>query len=63
TIGKPNSLLFETACRRSGLTLDPCSVIGDNPDTDGKGAQAVGLPFLHVETGTLAERLTAAIAI
>lgn len=42
-IGKPNRRLFERACQVLGASPETTVMIGDNPKTDGDGAQAHGL--------------------
>jgi ribonucleotide monophosphatase NagD (HAD superfamily) len=48
-IGKPEAELFRRALARCGATS--AIVIGDNPATDGAGADRLGLPFFPVEGG------------
>lgn len=43
TIGKPGPLLFARACAIAGVEPRQVVMIGDNPDTDGKGALAYGI--------------------
>ena len=47
-IGKPEPAMFRLACDR--LAIDPSDgvMIGDNPQTDGVGAEAIGLAFWQV---------------
>lgn len=52
-IGKPGLALFEHASRQIGVPSGQCVVIGDNPNTDGAGAEALGVPFWQVVTGKL----------
>jgi HAD superfamily hydrolase (TIGR01450 family) len=47
-IGKPSQRLFEKACRALSLRPEQALMIGDNPDTDGAGAQALGAPWVMV---------------
>lgn len=42
-IGKPQALLFHRACEVLKLSPDQAVMIGDNPDTDIKGARALGM--------------------
>lgn len=42
-IGKPGPLLFEQACALLDARPEDTVMIGDNPDTDGKGAMAFGI--------------------
>lgn len=57
-IGKPEPRLFMEALRRLGTAPDLTLVIGDNPATDGVGAERLGMPFLLVRDSDT----TAAIA-
>ena len=50
-IGKPGPALWHEALRRLGTSPGETLVIGDNPDTDGRGAESLGLPFLLLGTG------------
>ncbi len=56
-MGKPRPDLFQQACSRLDLELGQCVVIGDNPQTDGAGAAALGVPFWQVMPGKLPELL------
>jgi 4-nitrophenyl phosphatase len=47
-IGKPSAGLFAKACKALGLTPEQVLMIGDNPDTDGAGARALGAPWIMV---------------
>jgi len=47
-IGKPEPYLFVEALRILGTRPERTLVIGDNPATDGAGAQRLGMPFLRV---------------
>ena len=42
-LGKPSTLLFETALLRAKVDPEDVVMIGDNPQTDIKGAQAIGI--------------------
>lgn len=42
-VGKPQALLFHRACEVLGISPDQAVMIGDNPDTDIKGARALGM--------------------
>lgn len=42
-IGKPEPELFVRALSALGATVDRTLVVGDNPDTDGRGARALGM--------------------
>jgi len=48
-VGKPEALLFETALDRAGVPASAAVFVGDNPETDGKGAAAAGLDFILVD--------------
>jgi 4-nitrophenyl phosphatase len=43
TVGKPGPLLFSRACDVAGVAADQAVMIGDNPQTDGKGATDYGI--------------------
>lgn len=47
-IGKPGPLLLAEGLRRLSARADQCLLIGDNPDTDGLGARAMGMPCILV---------------
>lgn len=47
-IGKPSPRLFDQACKALGLRPEQTLMIGDNPDTDGAGAKALGSPWVMV---------------
>lgn len=47
-VGKPEPPLFEEALRRLGATAAGTLVIGDNPATDGAGAERLGCGFLLI---------------
>lgn len=49
-IGKPEPALFLRGLEVLGCTRG--IVIGDNPETDGAGAERLGLEFVHVGTGS-----------
>ncbi|MEL6239384.1 MAG: HAD hydrolase-like protein, partial [Pseudomonadota bacterium] len=48
--GKPQPFLFEQAAWSLKCTPSQCVVIGDNPETDGRGAAALGMPFIQVNS-------------
>lgn len=50
-IGKPEPALFEMGCSRLGTDPGDAVMIGDNPETDGLGAQRIGMRFVRVENG------------
>ena len=52
-VGKPSGVLFEAALTKAGVKADHALFIGDNPETDGAGAVAIGLPFRLVTPGAL----------
>jgi len=43
TVGKPCPLLFARACEVAGVAAHQAVMIGDNPETDGKGATDYGI--------------------
>lgn len=43
TIGKPGPLLFEKACAALRTAPGDAVMVGDNPETDGAGAKAIGM--------------------
>src|SRR5262249_12797597 len=45
-VGKPEPALFEQAVQRLGALPADCIVIGDNPETDGVGAERCGMACL-----------------
>ncbi|AGS24541.1 HAD superfamily hydrolase protein (plasmid) [Rhizobium etli bv. mimosae str. Mim1] len=47
-IGKPEPLIFQTACSRMAAHPADCLMIGDNPLTDGEGAKRLGMRFCQV---------------
>lgn len=47
-VGKPEPPLFEEALRRLGSVAGETVVIGDNPATDGAGADRLGCPFVLI---------------
>jgi 4-nitrophenyl phosphatase len=48
TIGKPGPLLFEKACAALRVAPQDAVMVGDNPETDGAGAAALGIPSIIV---------------
>jgi HAD superfamily hydrolase (TIGR01450 family) len=50
-IGKPEPGLFEAGLARLGLPVPRVLMIGDNPRTDGEGAERVGLKVLLMPAG------------
>lgn len=53
-IGKPNPLLYEMAMTRLGVMASDCVMVGDRPDTDIAGAQALKMRTALVRTGRFA---------
>lgn len=49
SLGKPASALFDIALARAGVGAADAVMIGDNDATDGRGARACGIPFIHVD--------------
>ncbi len=47
-VGKPSPALFERALAVSGVRPQDAIMIGDNPITDGEGAQRLGIPALLI---------------
>lgn len=47
-VGKPEPHLFQAALERLGLRAPQVLMIGDNPETDGRGARDLGIPFVQV---------------
>jgi len=50
-VGKPHPLLFRMALTSLGLSADQCIMVGDRPDTDIAGAQAIGMRTALVRSG------------
>ncbi len=48
-IGKPEPALFEAGLARLGVAADEAVMIGDNEETDGRGALKLGLRFLKID--------------
>jgi HAD superfamily hydrolase (TIGR01450 family) len=51
-IGKPGPFLFEKACVALGVSVDQAVMIGDNPSTDIKGADRLGMESILVKPGS-----------
>jgi HAD superfamily hydrolase (TIGR01450 family) len=49
SLGKPASTLFDIALARAGVSARDAVMIGDNDATDGRGARALGIAFIHVD--------------
>jgi HAD superfamily hydrolase (TIGR01450 family) len=47
--GKPSPGMFQMACARLGIAPKDGLMIGDNPATDGKGAEDIGMPFYQIQ--------------
>jgi HAD superfamily hydrolase (TIGR01549 family) len=45
---KPNKLPFEKTVEKLGLPVESILMVGDRDETDGEGAEKVGMPFLKV---------------
>lgn len=54
-IGKPEPALFLAGLALLGLEPAQAVMIGDNPETDGLGAERLGMRFLLVRAGELAD--------
>ncbi len=50
---KPCRESFETLCHEIGCPPSDCMMVGDRDDTDGAGARAVGMPFVHIKNASL----------
>ncbi|THV19860.1 HAD-IIA family hydrolase [Peteryoungia ipomoeae] len=48
SIGKPDEALFQIALKIAGAKAGEAIFIGDNLDTDGKGARRMNIPFAHI---------------
>lgn len=48
-IGKPAPELLRAALERAGAPAEHAILVGDNPATDGEGAERLGLDFIHVD--------------
>jgi HAD superfamily hydrolase (TIGR01450 family) len=60
-IGKPSAVMFETALARFNGTTATTVMIGDNPMTDGLGAERAGIRALLVGPGNPHETIAALI--
>jgi NagD protein len=60
-VGKPNAIMFEAALARFGGTADSAIMIGDNPMTDGLGAERAGIRSILVGPGNPYESIAALI--
>jgi HAD superfamily hydrolase (TIGR01450 family) len=50
-VGKPEPALFRVALERLGVSPGEAVLVGDNPATDGAGAQAAGVDFIQIGDG------------
>lgn len=50
-IGKPSPVFFELAAEVLGQPVERLAVVGDDPESDVRGALAAGLTAIQVETG------------
>ena len=50
---KPCKEAFAKLCREISLQPSECLMVGDRVDTDGAGARAVGMPFVHIKNASL----------
>jgi len=48
-VGKPERAMFLAGLRRLGCEADQAIMIGDNVETDGRGAERLGMPFIRVQ--------------
>ena len=60
-VGKPNPMFFDLALARTGFAPETSIVIGDNLDSDIRGAVNAGLRSIQVQTGTYAATVSDAI--
>jgi HAD superfamily hydrolase (TIGR01450 family) len=60
-VGKPSPVMFQTALARFGSTAASTIMIGDNPMTDGLGAEQAGIRSLLVGPGNPYESIAALI--
>lgn len=50
---KPCKESFERICREINVNPADCVMVGDRKDTDGAGARAVGMKFVHVTNASI----------
>lgn len=50
-VGKPGTLLLETALAKSGLSVSECVIIGDTPEADIAAGNALGMKTILVLSG------------
>lgn len=48
-VGKPEQTLFHAALDKLGCAPHEAVMIGDNLETDGRGAERLGMQFIHVQ--------------
>ena len=60
-VGKPSATMFETALARFGCVTGSAIMIGDNPMTDGLGAERAGIRSILVGPGNPYESIAAFI--
>ncbi|MEM8730707.1 MAG: HAD hydrolase-like protein [Pseudomonadota bacterium] len=48
SIGKPQPHMIQTALKRAGVSAGTAVFVGDNAATDGAGARAAQVPFVHL---------------
>lgn len=53
-VGKPSPAFFQTAAKRVGVPMDGLAVVGDDAESDVRGARAAGLLGIQVRTGKFA---------
>jgi putative hydrolase of the HAD superfamily len=50
-VEKPNPEIFQVALQRLNVNVGECVMIGDNPSADMRGAEAVGMRGIWINTG------------
>jgi NagD protein len=60
-VGKPNAIMFETALARFSCAAGSAIMIGDNPMTDGLGAERAGIRSILVGPGNSYESIAALV--
>ena len=50
-VGKPSAAFFRTAAEQAGVDLQGLAVVGDDVESDVRGAKAAGLVAVQVRTG------------
>jgi len=56
-IGKPEPMLYLAALALLDVRAEDSIMIGDNDETDGLGAERLGIPYIHVRPGEVADVL------